>query len=230
VVPVAGSGGRPGTGGASDSSGSGGRAGATASGGAAGTVAGPPGSPGAVLLSDDFEDGSTKGWLQDPSDAEGKWAVTTDAGGSKVLTESVATSAISWMVGGNSTWTNQRVEAKVRFTSFTDSGATAYIATRFVDFDNYYFVQMKVDGSLKIRKRIQGSTSDLVTYKTKMALAAGDVHVFGMAFADSTLTIYLDGVAVATGPEASVSNPRGGIALGTQKLAADFDDVKVTVP
>jgi len=242
---VPGTGGRSGTGGApaaqletggaaGNAAGTGGLA--SSSSGAAGSSPSPgagggsqPGS-GTILLGDDFEDRSTKGWLQDPSDTTGMWAVTTDPAGSKALTESVATSSISWMVGGDARWTNQRVEAKVTFTSFTDSGATAFVATRFVDFDDYYFVQMKVDGSLKIRKRIKGSTSDLVTYKSKVAVVAGDTHTFGMSFADTTLVVYLDGVAVATGTEAVVSNPAGGIALGTEKLVASFDDVEVTVP
>jgi hypothetical protein len=238
---VPGTGGRSGTGGAPTAQlGTGGAAGNTAGTGgttSAGTTGGSPGAgggsqagSGTILLDDDFEDGSTKGWLPDPSDTTGMWAVTTDPAGSKALTESVATSSISWMVGGDARWTNQRVEAKVRFSSFTDSGATAFVASRFVDFDDYYFVQMKVDGSLKIRKRIKGSTSDLVTYKSKVAVVAGDTHTFGMSIADTALVIYLDGVAVATGTEAVVSNPAGGIALGTEKLVASFDDVDVTVP
>jgi len=225
-----------GTGGAASSTaGTGGAASSSsAAAGAAGSSpragGGAQAGSGTILLGDDFEDGSTKGWLPDPSDTTGMWAVTTDPAGSKALTESVATSSISWMVGGDARWTNQRVEAKVSFTSFTDSGATAYVASRFVDFDNYYFVQMKVDGSLKLRKRIKGSTSDLVTYKSKVAVVAGDTHTFGMSIADTALVIYLDGVAVATGTEAVASNPAGGIALGTEKLVASFDDVEVTVP
>jgi hypothetical protein len=167
--------------------------------------------------------------IQDPADVEGKWAVATE-GTTRTLQQSVVTGDISWIGGGHLDWSNQKVEAKIRFTSFTDSGAMILLASRFVDFDHYYFVYLKADGSMKIRKRISGSTTDLISsYKTGLSVTPGATHTIGMSIAGAMVTMYLDGVAVATAPDVGATLAAGGIALGAQKVAASFDDVLVTV-
>lgn len=243
----AGSGGvtAPGTGGANNtgtggaSSGTGGRApgtgGTPGSGGATGT-----GGPGAPLLplpwSDNFEsnavNGGAAGWIKDPADATAKWAVVMD-GPSKVLQEQATVSSTSLIVGGDIAWADQKVEARVKFTTVSSS-SLALVAARFVDFDNYYFLHLKGDGSIKVRKRIvvSGSTStiDVLSYKSGTPLVAATWYTVAVEIKGNVVTAYLNGTAVGTMMETAVSLARGGIALGFQDAAGSFDDVKVTQP
>jgi hypothetical protein len=181
---------------------------------------------------DDFETdapiGQTPRWRPDPSDTTGKWMIVTD-GSTKVLQEQVAVSSMSLIVGGDVAWTDQKVETKVKFTTVTSS-SIAYVVVRFVDFKNYYFLEFKGDGSMKIRKRITSSTTDLVSYKTKVALVAGTWYGIAFGFQGNTVTAFLDGAAVGTMTETAASLPMGGIALGFQDGSGSFDDVKVTLP
>ncbi len=237
---ASGTGGLPsskGTGGSA--SGTGGRVSGTGGGvgsGGTGVLTGSGGRAGVARLvlpwMDDFEadaaNGGAVGWIQDPADSKGKWAVVTD-GTTKVLQEQVAVSSQSMIVGGDSAWTDQKVEAKVKFTTVTSS-SVAQIAARFVDLDNYYFLEFKGDGSMKIRKQIAGSTNDVIAYKSKVALVAGTWYTIGFGFQGNVVTIYFNGVAVGTMTEAPASLAMGGIALGFKSASGAFDDVTVTLP
>ncbi|MES1172403.1 MAG: LamG-like jellyroll fold domain-containing protein [Bacteroidota bacterium] len=173
--------------------------------------------------------GAATGWIKNPKDLTGMWTVAAD-GGTKVLQETVVVSDLSMIVGGDVAWTDQKVEARVKFNGTVSTDVLALLSARFVDFDNYYFLHLKGDGSMKIRKRINGSTTDLVTYKSGTPLTAGTWYTMGFGFQGSTVTAYLNGNAVGTMTEAAASHPAGGIALGVQDAAASFDDVKVTAP
>jgi hypothetical protein len=181
---------------------------------------------------DDFEadaaNGGASGWIQDPKDTTGKRAVVTD-GTTKVLQEQVEVTSQSMVVGGDAAWTDQKVEAKVKFTTVTSS-SLAQIAARFVDFDNYYFLEFKGDGSMKIRKRIASNTTDLISYKSKVALVADTWYTVGFGFQGDVVTIYFNGTAVGTMTDAPASVSMGGIALGFKSASGAFDDVKVTLP
>jgi hypothetical protein len=234
-----------GTGGIRTTSGSGGAVGTgghvVATGGSVGLggSAAVTGSGGTAMIArlvlpwfDDFEadvvNGRASGWIQDPSDTTGKWAIAMD-GTSKVLQEQVDVSSESMIVGGDSAWTDQKIEAKVKFTTVTSSSVSE-LAARFVDFDNYYFLEFKGDGSMKIRKRISSNTTDVVVYKSKVALVAGTWYTIGLGLQGNVATIYFNGAAVGTMTEAAASLSMGGIALGFKSGSGAFDDVKVTLP
>jgi hypothetical protein len=242
-----GSGGSPsgGTGssvGTGNGSGTGGRIGSDGSGGIRGTggaIVGPPGSGGRTSVpvfslpwTDDFEANTVNspavGWIKDPKDVVGQWAVAMD-GTTKVLQELTSVSSISRIVGGDAAWTDMKVEVRVKF-STVSSSSLAVLGVRFVDFDNYYFAHLQGDGALKIRKRIAGSTTDLVTYKSNVPLVVGTWYTIGFTFQGTTVTLSYNGAAVGTMTELAASLPAGGIMLGVQTGAASFDDVKVTAP
>jgi Concanavalin A-like lectin/glucanases superfamily len=225
-----------GTGGSATGTGGGvvGTGGKAGTGGVTGTGGRPAAPPRFTLpWMDDFEanavNGDASGWIKDPGETIPKWAVVMD-GTTKVLQEQAAVSAASFIVGGDVGWTDQKVEAKVKFPAITSS-SLALVAVRFVDFDNYYFLHLKGDGSMKIRKRIGGSTTDLVAYKSGTALVAGTWYTIGFGFSGTTVTAYLNGMVVGTMTDSPPSLPAGGIALGFQDAAGgSFDDVKVTAP
>jgi hypothetical protein len=198
-------------------------AGATGAVGAAGTTGGPP-APDARLTSD-FEDGMPTGWIADTVD--GTWAVVADGTG-KVYEQQMSSSTLSLAIGGKINWADQVVETRVKWVSFSSSSALVYLAVRYQNKDAYYFVALKADGSLKIRKRVMGSTDDVATYKSNMPIVKDTWYTLGLSAVGTTLTASLNGAMVATGTATDLQT--GGIALGTQNAVAAFDDVKVTPP
>ncbi len=220
-----------GSGGSGTSTGSGGAT-VTGSGGAAATATGGRTvTPSRLTLPwmEDFEGNAVgptaTGWIKHPKDTTGVWAVVTD--GTKVLQQQNAAAGLAMMVGGDVGWTNFKVEAKVKIAT-ASSDVLAILSARYADPTNYYFLHLKGDGSIKIRKRIDDSTADVLTYKSATALVAGTWYTIAFGFQGSTVTAYLNGAMVATMTEAPASILAGGIGLGAQDGAVSFDDVKVT--
>jgi hypothetical protein len=218
---IAGTTGSAGTTGRAGTTGTGGTTGAAGITGAAGT--GLP-APNAVL-SDDFEDGDSMGWIADTM--YGNWMVIPDGTG-KVYADQMSDSNLSWAIGGKINWTDQVVSTRVKFTTLTSSSASAFLAVRYMNKDAYYLAYLKADGSLKIRKRVDGSTDDIATYKSNMPVVVGTWYTLGLSAVGTTLTASINGMMVATGTDSALT--AGGIALGVQNAVASFDDVKVSPP
>lgn len=220
-----GSAGTSGTGGTSGSaSGGSGNAGAGTSGGTGG------GAPaGDLPFLDNFEDGNAAGWVS--VDDEGAmvagWSVVMD--GTSVFKQGTASSDPSWSIGGNVAWTDQLVEVKLKFDDAPDESAAALIAARFKNFDAYYYLELRGDGGIKIRKRVEGSTGDVTRFDPDAPLSGNTWYTVGLGAVGSTLTAYFNGVPVATGTDSEVT--AGGIGIGTTDEAiVSFDDVSVTAP
>jgi hypothetical protein len=218
-----GSAGGAGTGGSSSGSGGGGGNAGAASGGGAG------GPPSGSIFFDDFEDGDTQDWVN--VDDEGVpisgWSLVQD--GSTVFKQGSTSSDPSWAIGGNVNWTDQVLEVKLKFDGVPDESAAALISARFKNFDAYYYLELRADGGIKIRKRVDGSTSDVTRYDPDVPLTGDTWYTLGLGAVGATLTAYFNGVAVATATDSSI--PAGGIGIGTtEEAVVAFDDVSVTAP
>jgi hypothetical protein len=152
-------------------------------------------------------------------------------GTNKVYQQQTMLSDPSYAVGGNSAFTDQKVEAKVKLVSFSDD-AYIYLATRFVSDRTYVVLEFRADGSLKIRSRVEGSTTDIITFKTNMPLVMNTWYTIGLSAAgpagSSTFAAFLNGARVAMGTGAGSAG--GGIMLGVRDAVASFDDVVITPP
>ena len=227
---TAGSSGSSGSGGSSGSSGSAGSGGTSGSSGSGsgGTGANPPAG---FLLFDDFEDGDAKGWISDVNNGNdvGNWAVVAGMT-SQVYKQQTEYSDPSWAVGGDLAWTDQVVETKLQFTSSSAGDPVGYLAARLQSKDRYYFLEFHsnaTNGSIKVRKRVDGSTTDLIT-STKLGkpIIVGTWYTIGLSVVGTTLTASFDGNPVGTATDSALTN--GGMALGIVDAVAEFDDVKVT--
>lgn len=224
----AGKAGSAGASGAAGASGNGGSSGGSGSAGtASGGVAGGP--PSGSIFFDDFEDGETSDWISvdDEGTPIGGWSLVED--GSTVFKQGSASSDPSWSIGGDVTWTDQVLEVKLKFDDVPDESAAALISARFRSFDAYYYLELRGDGGIKIRKRVDGSTSDVTRYDPDAPLAGNTWYTAGIGAVGTTLTAYFNGVAVATATDSSI--PAGGIGIGTtEEAVVAFDDVSVTAP
>jgi hypothetical protein len=196
----------------------------------AGADSGAPAS-GALLFSDDFEDGMwDQRWLVVANAATTpSWSVVAD-GANHVLTETAVLQAVSQVAGGNVTWTDQLVEARVKLTA--PGSARVQIAARFLDSVDYYFLELSDTNGLKIRKRVVGATTDLAATGSASgtALAVGTWSTVGLKVQGSTLTAYFNGAVVATAIDTTSPIAAGGVGLGTMANNAELDDVRVTAP
>jgi hypothetical protein len=180
---------------------------------------------GTLLLFDDFEDGMADGWLNDPP-AAADWAVVTDT--TRVYRANTLDNNVRLAVNGDSSWTDQIVEARIKVLSFgaISSAYLAGICGRFQDVSNYYCAVIRSDGRTSLRGRVDGSSTTLSTGSTD--LGTNEWHTLRLEAIGTDLTVYLDGTRQAGTSGALIAS--GGIALITDNATAVFDDVRVTRP
>jgi hypothetical protein len=169
------------------------------------------------------------GWTEGRDDKNlplGTWAVVADGTG-MVFEEQTVTSSPTWTVGGDYRWTDQHLETKAKFVSGSADGLITLVV-RFSTFKTYCFLEVRTN-QLKIRVKVEGSTTDVAVYKFPVVLVDGTWYTFGLSAAGSTLTAYFNGTQVATGPNPSPV-AMGGIALTVTGSIVAFDDVTVTAP
>jgi hypothetical protein len=213
-----GSAGRAGSGGASGSAGSAGSSGSAGANGASGAS----GTPGAQLFFDDFEANADK-WQALP--AEG-WSIVTD--GTKVYQQGTLDTQARFSAAGNSAWTDQVVEAKVKVLAFTGSSSSyqAAVYARFTP-DAHYYVALQSNGDFKIKK-FSGGNNTSISSAASVDVAVNTWYTVKLEVIGTALKAYLNGTAVLNATDADVT--AGGIAVGTKNATAAFDDVKVTAP
>lgn len=192
------------------------------------------GPPGTLLLSDDFEDGDTSGWIVDTADgaerADG-WAIVTTDEGSAYAQSDDSSDDDTWSIGGSVYWTDVEVSTRFRFTAADEiADAVAMLALRFRSREAYYYIEYRGDGSLKLRKRFDGSDTDLLSEEVERVAVVGEWLDIAVSARGGAFRVTLDGVAV--GAEVVDGDiPAGGIGLGVSESAAvEFDDVRVSVP
>lgn len=172
-----------------------------------------PVEPGNTLFSDNFESGSSA-WTQD----RGQWSVITD--GSKVYYHSDLVEGRTFT--GSSSWTNYRVEARVKVDNFNGSNR-AYVCGRYRDGNNFYAASLS-NGKIELRAKIGGSTSTLAS--KDLAISAGNWYTIKLEINGTTLNMYVDGVLQLTATHSGISS--GGIGLVPYKVIAKYDDILVT--
>jgi hypothetical protein len=186
------------------------------------------------LLFDDFEDGDTSGWIVDSSDGAARadgWAIVTTPEGKAYAQRDDSSDDDTWSIGGSVYWSDVNVSTRFRFTAASNiEDAVAMLALRFRSREAYYYIEYRGDGSLKLRKRFDGSDTDLLSEDLDRVAVLGEWIDLGVSARGGSLRVTLGGVAV--GAEVLDGEiPAGGIGLGVSESAAvEFDDVRVSVP
>jgi hypothetical protein len=197
-----------------------GQGGAPGTGGSGGQCGGAGGT---YLLHDGFECGTTQ-WRPQPSTA---FVVALDGTNTYQVTDaSTAFSSFSYATAGSATWSNVRIEARVKAISFTKADSTSYVSVygRFGDAQNYYAIQWLGNGDVSVSYRQNGSGSD--AYDPDPVLTTGQWYTFRIDLSGTDMATYVDGQLIQRVGLSSVTS--GSIAIGTRNAVARFDDVKVT--
>jgi hypothetical protein len=226
-APSAGAGGTVVAHAGSGGTGAGGSLGSAGSGGSGNTGPVTVGLP----FTEDFESGAIapKLWTaiasQVPDPAVALWSVVADDTGKAAQLDSDGTER--FLVGGNSAWTDQKLELRVQVVS---GSPEIDIAFRFHALKEYYYLEF-ADSHFKVRDRT-GANSDVLPTGTKPAVVAGTWYKLTLQIKGTAVSASLDDMVIASGAFATTPIAAGGIAIGVGSGSGVvlFDDIHVTAP
>ena len=135
-------------------------------------------------------------------------------------------SETTWAVGGDRNWTDVRVEMRVKFVS---GEGMILLSPRWANLDSYAFVEYEAEDKPKLRRRLDGSTADVVTAAETITFALGQWHTVAVTLQGTTATLEIDGTVIGMGTD-STPVPSGGIGIAVENGIVAIDDVSVTVP
>jgi hypothetical protein len=137
---------------------------------------------------------------------------------------SAGDSELTWAVGGDRNWTDVRVEMRVKFVS---GEGMILLSPKWKDTDSYAFVEYEAEDKPKLRRRLNGSTADIVTATETMTFALGQWHTVAVTLKGTSATLEMDGSVIGTATDSSPV-PNGGIGIAVENGVVAIDDVSVT--
>jgi hypothetical protein len=180
------------------------------------------------LFSDNFEAGTASAWTPNSS---GDFSVASD--GSFVYRQGTVVNALRVASAGSAAWQNQSVQARIKVLAFGGTTASssyfAALYARYTDENNHYYVALRSDGKISIRRKIAGSNASIGSAITPgQLIAAGTWYTVKLEVIGTTLNAYVDGVQYDSVTDSSFA--AGKIALGSTNASVVFDDVVVSQP
>ena len=170
---------------------------------------------------EDFQSGNGANWT--PS-AGSEFSVVRRTSVNGVYRQS-SISGDAHSVLGNTSWTNQGIEADIRPLAFDGSDRWVGLATRFVDTQNYYYVTLRSSGSIQLRRMRGGVFTTLAS--VPLPVPINRAYRVRLDSIGDTHRVHVDGrlllTARDTGPVVA-----GSAALIMYKARADYDNVAVS--
>ena len=188
-----------------------------------GTGATPPGRQTIPLpYTDDFETSEARDWrfISVP------WTIVADGGTNVLQLSGTGDSETTWAVGGDRNWTDVSVEVKVKFVS---GDAMILLSPRWANLDSYAFVEYEAEDKPKLRSRVNGSTSDLITAAETITFATGVWHIVVVTIVGTATTLEIDGTIIGMNASSTLARS-GGIGIAVENGIVAIDDVSVTAP
>jgi hypothetical protein len=187
------------------------------------------------LLVDDFHTGTAPGWevlpATSPYPPAGDWSVILGTSGS-VLAQGVL-DVDTWHIAYKATaiGPDQIVEAKLRVIDFyaeTPSYVSALFARYDFTTDSGYFVALRGDGSVTVRRREAGTSASWGP-GVDQGIRTGVWYTVRLEVIGNVINAFVDGIPVYSVRD---DNPLSGdgIALGTFGATMEVDSVSVATP
>ena len=165
----------------------------------------------------DFENG-TQGWTA----IAGQFAVA-QRGATRVYRQS---SLVGDTVAVNSADLEATlITADVRPTAFDGETRWVGLMARYIDENNFYYVTIRANDSISIRKKVNGVITELRTYWPPVDV--GRNYRVSLEVVGNRLTFY-DGYYVIQAWDYENSLPHGRAGLRTYRATAEFDNVVIT--
>jgi pectate lyase len=171
----------------------------------------------ATLFSANFESGSTSDW----SKSGGTWSVVTD--GSQVFQQSDSGTDRARQFAGSSSWRDYSVAARVKATSFANSGSVVSLVARASGATTMY--RLSLTNANTVRLEFMNGSSLTTLGSLSRTVATNTWYTLRIDVSGSTISGFVDGVAVGSGSASAIS--AGRIGLFTGFAAGRFDDVAV---
>ena len=165
---------------------------------------------------DGFDGGSAR-W----STSGGAWSIVSDGG--KVY-EQRTLAGTARAVAGESSWTNQRLQASVKITARDGADAVVALLGRYRDSSNFYQLALRLS-SLELRKRSGATWTILAT--APVSFATGSWSTIRLEVVGSTLRAYVNGSKKLEITDADHPFASGRVGLSTYNATARFDKVSV---
>lgn len=153
--------------------------------------------------------------------------------GTLAYRQNTVVNALRVASAGSATWQDQAVQARVKVLSFggtsTSSSYFVGVYARYTDESNHYYLALRSDGHISIRRKLAGSNASIGGAITPGALiTTGKWYTVKLEVSGTTLKSYIDGVLYDTVTDSSFASGKAG--LGTTNATAIFDDVVVSSP
>jgi pectate lyase len=153
----------------------------------------------ATLFSDNFESGNTSAW----SKSGGTWSLVSD--GSQVFQQSDNTTDRARQFAGSTSWTNYTLQARVKATSFANSGSVVSLAARVSGATKMYRLSLTNSNTVRL-EFMNGST--LVTIASlSHTISTNTFYTLSITVNGSTISGSIDGVSVGSGTDTSSTPP-----------------------
>jgi photosystem II stability/assembly factor-like uncharacterized protein len=168
---------------------------------------------GAILLSEDFEDGDAQGWNYNPAE----WQIITDGTtGSLVWSSTVAGTAYAFT--GSAAWRDYRFALQARR---VNSDANLYLR---IDWPNDYALKLEEDRIVLWTER-SGSAQELDSASLSIGTAW---HDYAIDAVGAQITVTVDSAVALTYTDGVSASLAGGIALEAYANdGAHFDNIQV---
>jgi hypothetical protein len=118
------------------------------------------------------------------------------------------------------------ITADVRPTAFDGDTRWVGLVARYIDANNMYYVTIRANNTVSIRKNVNGVVTDLKTYYPKVQL--GTNYRVSFEAIGNRLTYYVNGQRIIDAYDPDNSLPHGRVGLRTYRATADFDNVIIT--
>ena len=177
--------------------------------------------PFTTLLHDDFENAND--WWTPEGD--GQWSVVTDGSSRAYQQSSVAGGARS-ATGVNIT-ADQIIEARVKATAFGSGvGRWFGLMARYQDAGNYYYITLRNDNTVSLRKLVNGAI--VVLDQARLTVTTNTWYALRLEAIGGALRAYVDGRLLLEAHDDMFAQGSYGIAM--YKAATRVDDFKVVEP
>jgi hypothetical protein len=118
------------------------------------------------------------------------------------------------------------ITADVRATAFDGDTRWVGLMARYIDENNMYYLTIRANNSVSIRKKVNGVITDLRTYFPPVQV--GTNYRVSFEVVGNRLTYYLNGERVIDTYDPDNSLPHGRAGVRTYRATADFDNVIIT--
>jgi pectate lyase len=171
------------------------------------------------LLADDFATSYPNRWQAEG----GTWA---QANAPQWVYEQSSLAGTARAITGVTTQ-DQMVQALVKPTVFA-SGTERWfgLIARYVDVSNYYYVTLRTNNTISLRKLVNGTIQELDS--APLQVTAGTPYRLRLDAIGSTLHVYVNGSHVLEATDATFASGKYGLA--TYKTGAQFDDFLASQP